>query len=72
MKPGFSLLMLVLAVCLSTASYSDWNKGCLDECFGTGHDCNYCSYICKTEDYTQRTPNYSGDTTCPFPNGYNN
>lgn len=61
----FSIILIVMAA--NQAAYSgEYSKDCLDICFKTGHECNYCNYQCYKEPRIYPTPNYSGDTVCPL------
>jgi hypothetical protein len=61
-----SLILLFFLSAAVSAQYSYYSKGCLADCFNTGHDCNYCAYECEKTRSAYPVPNYDGDTTCPF------
>ena len=70
MKNYFTFSILIAGCILSSLSYADYDKSCLDDCFRTGHECNFCNYECYRENVYKPMPNYSGDSTCPL-QGYN-
>lgn len=66
MKKNKDLFAFLLFFLFSSPLYALWDSTCLDTCFRTGHDCNYCNYQCSVEETYYLKPNYSGDTVCPF------
>lgn len=65
---NYRLLTIIslLSLFISTASAQEWEGKCLADCFGTGHDCKYCSYECEITPSYHIYPNYDGDMTCPL------
>ena len=61
-----SLMFLLFACCVSTTAYSGYDAQCLNDCFSTGHECNYCNYQCYSEDAYQSRPRYSDAIPCPL------
>lgn len=65
-----SSFIILLVSLTSTTAYSAWSKKCLEDCFSTHHECNYCSYQCEVDDYIPRT--YTDTYTCPLEQYYKN
>ncbi|MBA3660625.1 MAG: hypothetical protein H0W64_02760 [Gammaproteobacteria bacterium] len=39
-------------------AFAEYDAKCLAECFGTGHDCYFCNYICYHDYYTRPVKPY--------------
>ncbi len=52
------LSALILISFLCSPTYAAWRKQCLDNCFSTKHDCDYCAWACESEEPAPQ-PNYS-------------
>jgi hypothetical protein len=67
MKISHRLSIILIVMCASRVAFAGfYSKDCLDICFRTGHDCNYCNYHCYKEPRVYPIPNYSGNTVCPL------
>lgn len=64
MKPYSSILLTLMLVIASQLSHAEWDKKCLDDCFGTHHECDYCSYQCEVDGH-QKMRVYP-TSTCPL------
>ncbi len=65
MKNQPKLFIILIIFSLPTVSIATWNRQCLDSCFSTGHECNYCSYQCQRE--PPPSPPYSKEEEiCPL------
>ena len=59
----FSLPILFIAFTWHSAN-AGWSRQCLEDCFSTGHDCNFCAYQCTAE--PPPAPPYTGHMSCPL------
>ena len=59
-------LMILIIYLASTACYADWDGQCLNDCFSTGHECNYCDYQCRVEYNPAYTYAPTNEYRCPF------
>lgn len=72
MKKYYILPIILFIFLTSTASYSAWDKQCLDDCFSTHHDCGYCNYQCEVSNQRPNNDEDTNDNTCPAElRGYN-
>lgn len=67
MRIRHSFALFILLSLMSNVSLAGWNKTCLDDCYATGHECNYCNYECYKDDPYYIKPNYDGDSYCTSP-----
>ncbi len=59
--------MLAYMFFATTSSYSStWNPQCLDDCFSTHHECNYCDYQCRVPDEHPNEDIQTRQYVCPF------
>ena len=59
------IILFFFMYAITDASYALWSAQCLDDCFSTGHECNYCAYQCERE--PKPAPPYSKEIlTCPL------
>lgn len=60
------LTIIFLFLSTSAISYAGYRSSCLDICFETRHDCQYCAYQCYSEDRYVIERDYSEYSTCPL------
>lgn len=58
-----SLLILFISIA-STSAHAAWSAKCLNDCFSTGHECNYCNYQCEVDE--PRRQDNTPTPTCPI------
>ncbi|HVE43820.1 MAG TPA: hypothetical protein VNC84_01620 [Gammaproteobacteria bacterium] len=64
------ILLFIILFILSSVGYADFDAACLDDCFGTKHDCLYCQYECATDG--GRPAVYRDEVTPCLLKGYDN
>ncbi len=50
MKRSYHILTAVVLMLTANLAYASYDSHCLDDCFKTHHECNYCAYACRVDD----------------------
>lgn len=68
MRIYFNFLIAIFIFLVTSSAYSAWDGQCLDDCFSSKHDCDYCEWFCRAEN--SREPYHSPNEykKCPFTN----
>lgn len=62
----YRLLITLALMSAASASFAGWNQQCLNDCFSTNHECQYCDYQCRVEDAPAKFDEHSNEYKCPF------
>lgn len=67
----FILLLFIAYFLLANVSYAGMRKDCLQTCYDTCHDCNYCAYECYSDKWHPGIHYSDEDSRCCFADLFN-
>lgn len=57
---------IALSILFSASAHAGWDQQCVDDCFRTHHQCNYCDYQCRVDNNPPEIYETNDNYRCPF------
>ncbi|HTM64538.1 MAG TPA: hypothetical protein VL360_08610 [Gammaproteobacteria bacterium] len=57
---------IALSILSAASAHAAWDQQCVDDCFRTHHECNYCDYQCRVDTNPPEIRDIGPQYRCPF------